>query len=60
MTKRTLYAINTEDVWKVAHEEHIPVTKKDLWFIEDKIGDYFGDSWREAITYALNELARKK
>ncbi|MFH1170545.1 MAG: hypothetical protein V1704_03220 [Candidatus Vogelbacteria bacterium] len=59
MIERVLYAITTEDVRKVAQEEHIPVTKKDLPFIEDKIGDYFRERWQEAIAYALNELMKK-
>ena len=60
MTERVLYAITTEDVEKVAHEKRIPVTKKDLPFIEDKIGDYFREQWQEAIIYALNELQENR
>ena len=59
MIERVLYAITTEDVQKVAREEHIPVTKKDLSFLEEKIGDYFRDRWQGAIEYALHELTRK-
>ena len=60
MTEKVIYAITTEDVRQVAQKEHIPVTKKDIPFLADKIGDYFRDNWQEAIVYALNELARKK
>ena len=60
MIEIVIYAITTEDVQKVAKEENIPVTKKDIPFIEDKIGDYFRDKWQEAIEYALNELVREK
>jgi len=60
MIERVIYAITTEDVRRVAKEERIPVTKKDIPFIGDKIGDYFREKWQEAIEYALNELTRKK
>ncbi len=59
MIEKVIYAITTEDVRKVAEEERIPVTKDDMPFIEDKIGDYFRDRWQEAIIYALNELQRE-
>jgi hypothetical protein len=60
MIERVIYTITAEDVRKVAKEEHIPVTKKDMPFIEDKVGDYFREKWQEAIVYALNELTRTK
>ena len=60
MIERVIYAITTKDVKKVAHDEHVPVTKKDLPFIEDKIGDYFRQQWQDAITYALNELQESR
>lgn len=64
MKEKTLYAITTEDVRGVADESNIPFTKKDLPFLEDKIGDFMGDKWYDAVDYALCELkserARKK
>ena len=56
MIERVLYAITTEDVRKMSRREHIPVTKKDLPFIEEKIGDYFRERWEDAVVNALNEL----
>lgn len=58
--QKTLYVITTEDVTNVSNQEDIPFTEKDLSFIEDRIGDYFGDKWQDAIKYALNELNRNK
>ncbi|GEM_PF-3760465 len=34
--------------------------RKDLYFIENKIGDFFGDRWHDAIEYALMELERTR
>lgn len=59
MIERVLYAITTEDVKNLAREEHIPVRKKDMPFVEDKIGDYFRERWQDAVIYALNELQEK-
>ncbi len=56
MKKKLLYAITTEDAVNVSKQENIPFTEKNLPFIKDKIGDYFGDKWQDAIKYALNEL----
>lgn len=41
MKEITLYEITTEDVITVSEEINIPFTKKDLQFIQDKIGDFF-------------------
>ena len=43
--QKTLYAITIEDVLNVSKEE--------------KIVDYMGDKWREAIEYALIETNKK-
>jgi hypothetical protein len=60
-TKNTpLYVITTGDVVNISKRENIPFTDKDLSFIGDKIGDYFGDKWQDAIEYALNELSKHK
>lgn len=58
--QKTLYAITIKDVINVSDQENIPFTEKDLPFIEDKIGNYFGDKWQDAIEYALNELEKNK
>lgn len=58
--QKTLYTITTEDVINISNQENIPFTEKDMSFIEDKIGDYFGDKWQDAIKYALDELNRNR
>ncbi len=57
--QKILYAITTDDVVNISSEENTSLTEKDLHFIEDKIGDYFGDKWQSAIEYALCELKKK-
>lgn len=57
---KILYAISVEDVMNVSVEADIPFDKEDLLFIEDKIGDFMGSKWSEAIEYALQELKRGK
>ena len=59
MKNKIIYAITVEDVFDVAKEEKIPFSKSDLRFIEDKIGDFMGDSWYRAIVHALTELKSK-
>lgn len=56
---KTLYTITTKDVINISSQENIPFAEKDVSFIEDKIGDYFGDKWQDAIKYALGELKKK-
>lgn len=58
--QKILYAITVEDVCVVAKEEKISFAEKDLDFIQDKIGDFFGNQWQEAIEYALRKLIYKK
>lgn len=58
--QKTLYAITTEDIINTSAQENIPFAEKDLLFIKDKIGDYFGDKWQDAIRHALNELEKNK
>lgn len=55
-TRRTLYAITVDDVVNVSKEINIPFSPKNLHFIEDKIGDFFGSQWYDAVDYALTEL----
>ncbi len=57
---KVLYAITIEDLADVSNEENIPFVESDLPFIEDKIGDYIGDKWHDAIKYALEELEGDK
>ena len=60
MKNKILYAITTEDVVIVSGDENISLTKQDLNFIADKIGDFFGDRWHSAIEYALEEMKRRR
>ncbi len=57
--KKILYAITVEDVLNISDEEKIPSNTGDLSFIKEKIGDYFGDKWRDAVEYALIEVREK-
>ena len=59
-TKKIIYSINVDDVIGVSEELDIPFGKKDLNFIEEKIGEYMGANWYEAIEFALNELEEIK
>ena len=56
--QKIFYALTAEDVLNVSEQENILFAEKDLPFIKDKIGDYFGDKWQDAIKYALNELEK--
>ena len=56
MKEKVLYAITSEDVMNVSDEIDIPVSAKDMSFIEDKIGGFFDDQWHDAVEYALTEL----
>ncbi len=57
--QKILYAITVGDVINVSEQENISFAEKDLPFIEDKIGDYFGDKWQDAIEYALGAVKKK-
>jgi len=57
--QKTLYAITIEDVLNVSKEEKMSFDIKNLSLVEEKIGDYMGDKWREAIEYALIETNKK-
>lgn len=52
MKEKILYSISSEDVENVSGEIDIPFTKKDLHFIEEKLGDYLGSQWYDAIEFA--------
>lgn len=61
MTKqKTLYSIRTLDVINVARELGTNFEPRDFNFIEDKIGDFFGSQWHDAVEYALVELRSNK
>ena len=55
-----LYAITNEDVKNVSDEMNISASTKDLPFVRDKIGHFFGSQWHDAIEYALIELKSAK
>lgn len=56
--QKILYTIMVEDVINVSSQENINFTEKDLPLIQEKIGDYFGDKWQDAILYALEALKK--
>lgn len=56
--QKILYTITVEDVINVSSQENINFTEKDLPLIQEKIGDYFGDKWQDAILYALEALKK--
>lgn len=58
--QKILYAITAEDAVNISDQEGIHFTNNDLPFIADKLGDYFGDKWQDAVAYALDELRRSK
>lgn len=57
--EKVLYAVTVEDVVNISNEINIPFVENDLYFIEDKIGNFFGSQWHEAVEYALRELKNK-
>lgn len=57
--KKIIYALTMEDVLNISKEEKLPFNIGDLPFIEERIGDYIGDKWRDAIEYALTEVNKK-
>ncbi len=58
--EKIVYAITSDDIKNVADEINISVSAKDLPFIEDKIGDFIGDKWHDAVEYALCALGETK
>ena len=60
MKRKILYAITTEDIMTVSDENNIPFSEEDLPFLADKIGDFFGSQWHDAVEYALVELRSNK
>lgn len=54
--EKILYSLTIEDLVNVAKEIGVDFAEDDLRIIEDKIADYIGSTWFNAIEYALNEL----
>ena len=54
-----LYVITDEDVINVEKEMSVSVTEQDMAFIQDKIGDFLGSYWYDAVEYALQELRKE-
>lgn len=59
-TEKILYAITVEDVMNVSEEVEIEFTENDIEFIQDKIGDFMGSTWSDAIEFALQELKTRE
>lgn len=57
--QKVLYAITVEDIINVSKEENIPFSEKNIDFIADKIGDFLGNYWYDAVEYGLQELKRE-
>ena len=58
--EKILYAITVEDVINVSEETEISFTEDDIEFIQDKIGDFMGSTWYDAVEFALQELENRK
>lgn len=56
---KILYAITDEDVSNVGQEMNISFTEQDMAFIQDKVGDFLGSCWYDAVEYALQQLKKK-
>ncbi|CAN5639238.1 hypothetical protein BH20ACI4_BH20ACI4_26470 [soil metagenome] len=58
--EKILYAITVEDVINVSEEAEIDFTENDIEFIQDKIGDFMGSTWYDAVEFALRELKNRE
>ena len=58
--EKILYTITVEDVMNVSEETEIGFTENDIEFIQDKIGDFMGSYWFDAVEFALEELKTRK
>lgn len=58
--EKILYAITVEDVINVSEEIEIDFTENDIEFIQDKIGDFMGSYWADAVEFALQELKTRE
>jgi len=58
--EKILYSIIVEDVINVSEEIEIKFTENDIEFIQDRIGDFMGSKWYDAIEFALQELKTRE
>lgn len=58
--EKVIYAITSEDVVNVSNEINISTSSEELPFIKDKVGDFFGSQWHDAVEYALIELKNNR
>ena len=60
--EKVIYQLSVEDIFTVIEDNElkIKIKEKDIPFIEDKVGDFMGDKWNDAIRYALFELQDSK
>lgn len=58
--EKILYAITVQDVINVSEEIGINFTENDIEFIQDKIGDFMGSTWSDAVEFALQELKTRE
>jgi hypothetical protein len=58
-TRKILYAITVKDVKNISEDIGIDFTENDIEFIQDKIGDFMGSYWSDAVEFALQELKTK-
>lgn len=58
--EKILYAITVEDLINVSEETEINFTENDIEFIQDKIGDFMGSTWYDAVEFALQELKTRE
>jgi hypothetical protein len=59
-TEKVLYSITIEDVINVSEEIKIEFAEDDISFIQDKISDFLGSEWFDAIEFALRELEEER
>jgi hypothetical protein len=58
--EKVIYAITITDIQEVSEDKAINFEAEDVAFLQDKIGDYMGSLWYEAVEFALTELATSK
>lgn len=58
--RKIIYAITVQDVVNTSEEIGIDFTENDIEFIQDKIGDFMGSSWSDAVEFALQELKTRE
>lgn len=58
--EKVIYAITLTDIMEVSEDKAINFEEADLAFLQDKIGDYMGSLWYEAVEFALTELEASK